>query len=179
MKQNIFVSYNPGVEKEQSLALRLQTISSLYSAKIHLPDRSGSEKLSENTKQRIKDSTFFVLFLVSEIKKEVESEIKFASKLEKKVIIFLDTENECKNSIINENQYVTLIPFSHKNASTSDILKKLMKHNIFKSTSQNKNEISTSNKKKKSDSGGILLAIIAIGIGLFLLALLLNDDDDE
>ena len=48
MTPKIFISYNPDVEIEQSTALRLQTLSSLYNAVVHLPDRSGNPSLNFN-----------------------------------------------------------------------------------------------------------------------------------
>ena len=50
---NIFISYNPKVQAEQSLALRMQTLGALYGLSISLPDRVGVIGLKETTKQRI------------------------------------------------------------------------------------------------------------------------------
>ena len=87
---SFFVSYNPGVENEQSTALRLQTLAGLYGVVIHLPDRYGAIELKSSTKQRIADSVLFVMFSTKDLSKQVEEEVNHAISLGKKVLVFYD-----------------------------------------------------------------------------------------
>ncbi|MBI5914336.1 MAG: toll/interleukin-1 receptor domain-containing protein [Bacteroidetes bacterium] len=76
---SIFISYNPDSDFEQVLAVRLHTLGGVNGYHIMLPDRfaSGNE-LSSETKFRIGQADFFVLFSTGKISKAVQQEIEYA-----------------------------------------------------------------------------------------------------
>lgn len=165
MHPKIFVSYNPGVEIEQSTALRLQTLSSLYGATIYLPDRLGTNVLKETTKQKIADSQIFVMFSTQQLMKNVQEEVNYALQLAKRVVIFYDARvgknlNTAQNANLIET---TFDPFTEDAAS---IMKKAMDLGGFQDSSGG-----------SSNANNGLSAVVGIGLGLFLLWALTKEDD--
>lgn len=165
MQPKIFVSYNPGVEIEQSTALRLQTLSSLYGATVYLPDRLGTIALKETTKQKISDSQVFVMFSTQRLTNIVQEEVNFALHLGKRVIIFYDARvGKNLNTIQKPNLIETTFNPHTEDAAT--ILKKAMDLGGFQDAPGG-----------LSNSSSGLSAVVGIGLGLFLLWALTKDDD--
>lgn len=165
MQPKIFVSYNPGVEIEQSTALRLQTLSSLYGATVYLPDRLGTNALKETTKQKIADSQIFVMFSTQQLTKNVQEEVNYALHHAKRVIIFYDARvGKNLNTLQNPNLVETT--FDPHTEDAAIILKKAIDLGGFQDSSG-----------RPSTSSNGLSAVVGIGLGLFLLWALTKEDD--
>jgi hypothetical protein len=170
MTPKIFISYNPGVEVEQSTALRLQTLSGLYNAKVFLPDRSGKSGFKENTKQRILDATVFIMFSTDALSKDVIDEVNYALANQKMVIVFYDVrkgKNLDTSKITNKNNFHEKM-FNPEQTTPNELL------DYVKTVLENSNS-----DKIISGAGKILLALLGVGLGLLLLKALTDDDDEE
>lgn len=161
---SIFVSYNPKVATEQSLALRLQTLGSLYGLFISMPDRIGSSQLKSTTKQRIKDSVLFIVFSTQNLSKSVREEIQFARSLKKKIIVIYDKDVE-KNLKLKD---VVELEYDHKRDNPEKLINEILSLTKALGNKQKTKKV----KQKSSDSfSGILL----VGLGLLLLAAFASD----
>ena len=179
MTPKIFISYNPDVEIEQSTALRLQTLSSLYNAVVHLPDRSGSTGLKENTKQRIQDAMVFVMFSTHKLSKMVLDEVNYALQINKRVIIFYDKrigKNLNTSKIKNENLLERF--FDPEKDSPADLLNFVLDKGGFLSANHDAAQSQKKQAENKSDSttNAALAAIVGVGLGLLLLWAISDDD---
>jgi hypothetical protein len=77
--KTIFITYNPNSEAEQTLAVRLHTIGAVNGFRMYLPDRFNSNTfLDIETKRRIEESGFFVVFSMSYLSDIVKQEIEYA-----------------------------------------------------------------------------------------------------
>ncbi|GEM_PF-1030618 len=170
----LFISFNQGIEVEQSTALRLQTISSLYNAQVYLPDRLGSNQLKESTKQRIRDSQVFVMFSTHGISPQVKQEVEYALLHNKKVVIFYHKDYGKKVSFENVNRNMVLeIPYDPQNDNPADLLQNVFAHGGFLSQS---NEEPTTAEQSQNNALG---ALVAVGLGLFLLWALSDDNEPK
>ena len=168
MTPEIFVSYNPKSEIEQSTALRLQTLSSLYGAIVHLPDRVGSSGLKETTKQKILKSQVFVMFSTANLSEAVKQEIEYALKSDKRVVIFYDkVRGKNLDTFHIKNKNLVEAQFDPRKDDTATILKKVMDHGGFLGPKS-----LTPLSKRKNGANTTNMAIGAlVGVGLGLLAL--------
>lgn len=87
-EDRVFLSYNPKVEIEQVLSLRLQTLGAVNNISVMLPYRRTKLKLSGVTKDRILLCDYYVVFSTKALSKEVKEEIDFSIKNGKEVRIF-------------------------------------------------------------------------------------------
>lgn len=77
---NVFISYNPESDIEQTLAVRLFTIGGVSGFTMQLPDRGASGRVvTEETSYRIRMSDYFLMFSTSAISPVVRQEILIAS----------------------------------------------------------------------------------------------------
>lgn len=163
---NIFISYNPRVEAEQSLALRLQTLGSLYGLSVSMPDRTGSIELKESTKQRIAKASLFIVFSTRNLTKSVINEINYARELKKRIIVVYDKDVK-KNLGI---QGVLEIEYNHNEDKPDKIIAAILKE-INKQTAKS---------PKKSVAAGreddTIGAFLLVGLGLLLLGGLTTED---
>jgi hypothetical protein len=165
----IFVSYNPSVNSEQSLALRLQTLGSLYGLNISLPDRIGSITLKDATKQRIQDSNLFIVFSTRNLSKSVREEITFARTLKKKIIVIYD-KDVGKNLKLKG---VVEVEYDHKEDRPEKLINKILTEIRSKKPSvDGRRPMSTKAKNEESDSFG---AFLLVGLGLLLLAAFMSE----
>jgi hypothetical protein len=154
----IFVSYNPGVEIEQSTALRLQTLAGLYGVVIHLPDRYGAIELKSSTRQRIVDSVLFVMFSTQQISLQVEEEVNYALSCGKSVLIFYD-KSVGKNLTPPNDAKVIDEYFDPFVDTPATIMERVLKHG----------EIIKATQEMPKHENNIISAIVGIGLGLILL----------
>ncbi len=77
----LFVSYNPNIGDEQTLAIRIHTIGVANGLTMFLPDRFNSiNELDANTKTRIASADYYLVFALSnKLSEAVKAEIQFAS----------------------------------------------------------------------------------------------------
>lgn len=79
MTSSVFISYNSNSDIEQTLAVRLHTIGAVHGFNMLLPDRTGYGKsISSETKSRILQADYFILFSTTQISEVVYEEISFA-----------------------------------------------------------------------------------------------------
>jgi hypothetical protein len=157
----VFVTYNPGNEFEQTLAVRLHTIGAVHGFTMLMPDRFNNNTLNSETVYRIRSSDYFIVFstsaLTSVVQQEVDTAFQHLNDKSKILIIY----NKVKNLKHNENCTEVLIDAS-KN-SPQQILDKVIqeiKHNQKRS------------KKKthpENDATSVLGGILLIGLGLLAL----------
>jgi hypothetical protein len=162
----IFISYNPKVESEQSLALRLQTLGSLYGLSVSMPDRIGSVVLKEATKQRIDRANLFIVFSTRNLTKSVINEIEYARSLKKKIIVVYD--KDVKKNLDIEG--VREIEYNHLEDKPDKIIAEILKEinkQVVKSPRKN---LATA---KEDDTLG---AFLLVGLGLLLLGALTSKD---
>lgn len=163
----IFVSYNPTVDSEQSLALRLQTLGSLYGLNVSLPDRIGSVALKATTKQRIQDANLFIVFSTRNLSKSVRDEITYARTLKKKIIVIYDKD-------VGKNLKLTgviEVEYDHKEDKPEKLINKIL------TEIRSPKKITRTGKPRKTqqnetDSFG---AFLLVGLGLLLLAAFMSD----
>ena len=162
MYNKIFISYNQSVVAEQSLALRLQTLGSLYGLHISLPDRIGSSALKLTTKQRIEEANLFIVFSTRNLSKVVKDEVKFARTLDKKIIIIYD-KDVGKNLNLKG---VTEVEYDHNKDVPEKLIHKILSE--IRAPKKIGNKIPSKKvQKNESDSIG---AFLLVGLGLLLLA---------
>jgi hypothetical protein len=153
---NLFLSYNPEIDLERIIVLRIQTLASVYGTSILLPDRYHTNTLKHETKVRIRQSHVFVVFITNSISDIVKEEIEYALKLKRKVVIVFDPK-----LIIEPIQNSILIPFDFQNGSLP---------NLFNEISKHKNSFTESKNDKT------LVTVLGVAVGLFLFYTLLGDE---
>lgn len=160
MNNKVFITFNPDIKIEESTALRLQTISSLYGIAVDLPARVAIGH-KDITKRRIMDSGIVVCFALS---KKLSSEMKFdletAMNAKKPILVIYDKHQD---EVIDFNNYPYLkkVKIDYSNSNTAlDEIAAFLKQTIEKSKPQ---------KAVKSDNTPALLALLGIGVGLLAL----------
>jgi len=168
MKQTtVFVTYNPGNDFEQTLAVRLHTIGAVHGFNMLMPDRFNSNgRLSNETAHRIKSSDYFIVFSTSALTSIVQQEVStaFAHLKDKSKILII--YNKVKNLKHNEN--CTEVFIDAGKDTPQQILDKVI-HEV----KQNQKGI----KKKtapEDDTTSVLGGILLIGLGLLALDSLFN-----
>lgn len=163
--QQVFITYNPGNQVEETLALRLHTIGGVSGFQMQLPDRYYTgNMLSDATKYKINQSDLFVLFSTGIPTQMVIDEVDCAwnhFKDRQKIII---VQSYGDNSMFNalEGQ-VTLIDFNPKVQSLDTVLE-VVKNSFY--IEANKDVL----KKRKEEDGKALVALFGVGLGLLALA---------
>ena len=169
MKQNtVFVTYNPGNEFEQTLAVRLHTIGAVHGFNMLMPDRfHNNGKISSETSFRIKSSDYFILFSTSALTQVVLQEVNTAFthlKDKSKVLIIY---NRVKNLKHNENCTEVFID-AGKN-SPQQILDK-----VIQEIKQNQKGLKKNNVVTEDDTTSVLGGILLVGLGLLALDSIFN-----
>ena len=160
MSKNIFITYNPKSESEESTALRLQTISNLYGLNILLPYRIGTTGLSLETKSRIDKSYFVVSFCIERLSKQQKEDLTFAIQQKKAIIVLYDANKDVKinfKGVPNVKEiHVDFTKTDEALHNIADFLrKKLVGSSVNKVT-----------RKKQDDESGLGIALLSIGLGL-------------
>lgn len=174
MPNKIFISYNQSVGSEQSLAVRLQTLGSLYGLHISLPDRIGSSALKVTTKQRIEDAKLFIVFSTRNLSKAVKDEIRFAHTLDKKIIVIYD-KDVGKNLNLKG---VTEVEYDHGKDEPETLIHEILNEIRTPQKASNKKPSGRTQKKVKDDSDSIG-AFLLVGLGLLLLAAFMPDSQKK
>lgn len=168
MKQaTVFVSYNPGNDFEQTLAVRLHTIGAVHGLNMLMPDRFFEHTpISNETVYRIKSSDYFILFSTSPLTETVQQEVAtaFSHLKEKSKIIII--YNKVKN--LKHNEKCTEVFINTNKDSVQIILDKVI-HEIKHSQVPKKN-----NAQQQEDTATILGGILLVGLGLLALDSLFN-----
>ncbi len=163
---HIFVSYNPKVQEEQSLALRLQTLGALYGLHISLPDRLGSHALKQATIDRIKKADLYIVFSTRTLEKSVKDEINTALQFKKQIVVIYDKDI---GKILNLDGVVE-IEYDRRGESSDAFLKRVL---------DEIQKLQIDNRKKKEDATATAVgAFVLVGLGLLLLGALISDDKE-
>jgi hypothetical protein len=169
MKQTtVFVTYNPGNDFEQTLAVRLHTIGAVHGFNMLMPDRFNSNgRLSNETTFRIKSADYFIFFSTSQLTMVVQQEIStaFAHLKDKSKILII--YNKVKNLKHNEN--CTEVYIDARKDSPQQILDKVILQIKQNQKSTKKNAVA-----QEDDTTSVLGGILLIGLGLFALDSLFN-----
>ncbi len=165
----VFVTYNPGNDFEQTLAVRLHTIGAVHGFNMLMPDRfQNTGKINSETAFRIKSSDYFIFFSTSDLTDLVQQEVKtaFASLKDKSKILII--YNKSKN--LNHHENCTEVFIDASRDSMQTILNKVMQE-IEKSKKAIKQKAPLKKDEQTiSPLGGILL----VGLGLLALDSLFN-----
>lgn len=181
-EETIFITYNPGNEFERTIAARLHTIGAVNDFRMYMPDRFNSETvLDEETKRRIENSDYIILFSMGKISKIVKHELNYAFdyfKDKSKIIIIHDKHQEKPLDISRE--YFTVVEFDYLNDNQDEFVKRVI-HAIKPAGSKSKKKTKNVTSEIADNMGGViaitaLTAIIIIGLGLLLLSLLKKEE---
>lgn len=168
MKQTtVFVTYNPGNDFEQTLAVRLHTIGAVHGFNMLMPDRfNGNGRLSNETAFRIKSADYFIFFSTSQLTTVVQQEIStaFAHLKDKSKILII--YNKVKNLKHNEN--CTEVYIDARKDTPQQILDK-----VIQQIKLNQKAI-TKNSPAQDDSMSALGGLLLVGLGLLALDSLIN-----
>lgn len=170
--RKIFISYNPSIQQEQSLALRLQTLSSLYGLNVSLPDRVGSKTVKDSTKERIAAAELFIVFSTISLSKMVRDEIMFARTQHKKVVVVYDKDvpRNMKVSGVKE------IEFDRRKDSPDRVLLDILKETGQNALSKLTPKKGAKSSKKPAKSDDSFAGFVLVGLGLLLLAAFISDE---
>jgi hypothetical protein len=177
MKQTtIFMTYNPKVGTEQTLAVRLHTIGAVNGFRMYMPDRYNSDSiLDTETQRRINMSDYFVLFSLGSLSPIVKQEIEYAFQhlQDKSKIVVIYDSRKGKNLKGEITQYFTPFYFNPTEGNVDEFLNKIVttifhkEHNLISPNNQHKAEKARLESEKQTQQG--VVALLGIGIGLFIL----------
>lgn len=161
MTNNIFITFSPSSQAEESTALRLQTISNLYGLSVALPYRQKTNaEINTETKKRIDNSTFIVAFCADGLTKFVKEELNYAILKKKPIVVIYDTTKGKKiNFKTNTNIKEVFVDFN----KTDDALHSIA--NFIRSKIQITQVKRTKQQTTNNDSG-VGVALLGIGLGL-------------
>lgn len=169
--KKVFITYNPTSEEEQILAVRLHTIGALNGFRMYLPDRYYSiEALEDETKNRIMESDWFVIFSTRPLSKIVRDEINYAITIAKKdpsrIIVIYSSQNgkNLKGSMVNKFKSYYFDPSKKQ---IDEFLKE-----IFDDISKKNYEVVSRKLAAKESENNALKALLGIGLGLVVLSAL-------
>lgn len=186
MKQTtIFITYNPKVGTEQTLAARLHTIGAVNGFRMYMPDRFNSDSvLDTETRRRIAMSDYLVLFSMSALSPIVKQEIEYAFEhlQDKSKIIVIYDSRVGKNLTGDITEHFTQFSFDptvgNPDEKLGEILRQIFhkeelnaQHDVIE---QQQAEIQRLNKEKEQVQKGIA-ALLGIGLGLFILGALAQE----
>ncbi len=180
----IFITYNPKIAGEHTLAVRLHTIGAVNGFRMYLPDRFNSDsELDTETQRRINLSDYMVFFSLGTLSPIVKAEIKYAYlhfQDKSKIIVIYDSRKgkNLKGEIADDFTSFQFNPLS----DNQDLLSQKIMNTIFAKQqveaqkvliSQQKAEIKRLEKEKEAQQA--LSALLGIGLGLFVLGALIKE----
>lgn len=174
----IFITYNPNVESEETLAARLHTIGAVSGFTMYLPDRFNSEsEISEETKARISRSNYFVMFSTKPLSDIVKQEIEFAFNYfhdKSKILVIYDKEKG-KNISGEISKYFTPFYFNKIDNPQDKLLKNIINTISHKEKDKIIKKQTEIIQKQKNDSNA-LVALLGVGLGLLVLGTLFGKE---
>ena len=160
---SIFVTYNPKSDLEQTLAVRLHTIGAVNGFRMFLPDRYNSETILDNeTKRRIGEADYFIMFSTQKLSKIVQQEINYAAQVlrDKSRIIVIYNSRVGKNIIGATTDNFTALQYDPASDQQDAFLHQIM--DIIKAK-----EIANLNDNNSQQQA--LIALLGIGLRIFVL----------
>ncbi len=169
MKQTtVFVTYNPGNDFEQTLAVRLHTIGAVHGFNMLMPDRYNSNGILNNeTAFRIKSADYFIFFSTSQLTSIVQQEINaaFTHLRDKSKILII--YNRVKN--LKHGANCTEVIIDARKNSPQEILDR-----VIKQIKLNQKGALKKVTPVKDDTMSVLGGILLIGLGLLTLDSLID-----
>ncbi len=162
----VYITYNPGSEVEQTLAVRLHTIGAVNGFRMLLPDRLYSETiLDDETKQRIASADWFILFSTQLNSSIVQQEIDHAvsSGLPASRIIIIYNPAYPPQVIGSSSGQIFMVPFDPWTQSFDEVAQ-----DVLLTISRGiRSEMEAQSRQKNG-----LIALVGIGLGLLALNVL-------
>lgn len=159
---SVFVTYNPGNEFEQTLAIRLHTIGGVHGFNMLLPDRfGGTSKPNSETIYRIRMADYFIFFSTSTLTSLVKQEIDYAFEHLKDKSRIIIIYNKKKNLKHNEN--CTEIYIDSGKQTHQEIVNTVIDKMKASSKATHKKEV------QEADVADVLGGILLVGLGLMAL----------
>lgn len=159
----LFISYNPKQPDEQTLAIRLHSIGAVNGFRMFLPDRFNSDRVLDlESKRRIDESDYFILFSLSEaLSPIVIEEIEYAWKKfkDKSRIIIIHRIDKGQALDFHAIKHCTTINYNPFEETMDNVSKRVM-NDIFHKEDK---------KQKDKESQRGLAALLTIGLGLLTL----------
>ncbi|MFN7301905.1 MAG: hypothetical protein ACOVSS_13800 [Bacteroidia bacterium] len=164
---SIFLSYNPGNDVEETLAIRMHTLGAVHGFRMYLPDRFlNEEDLSVETQSRINASNYYIMFSTQKKLSDVtrkEIQFAFAQKKDRSKIIVIYDKEVGKN-LKNADEFTALF-YDKANESMEQFSSKVLQK--IKTLNDNDKSMSPKEAAKEDDAmAGFVLA----GLALLLLA---------
>ena len=186
MKQTtIFITYNPKVGTEQTLAARLHTIGAVNGFRMYMPDRFNSDSvLDTETRRRIAMSDYLVLFSMSALSPIVKQEIEYAFEhlQDKSKIIVIYDSRVGKNLTGDITEHFTQFSFDPTVGNPDVILGEIL-HRIFHTEAvSTQHEVRGQQadiqrvQKDMEQAQKAIAALLGIGLGLFTLGALAQEN---
>lgn len=173
----VFVTYNPGNSQEQTIAARLHTIGAVSGFRMYMPDRFNSETVLDNeTKRRINQSDYVVMFSMGKLSTIVKHEIETAFKHigDKSKIIIIYDKHKGKNLKSEITNYFTPFYFDKYHNKQDELLKAVINTIFHKEKNEiiNKQEGVIRKLNKEISDASAISALLGVGLGLLILGVL-------
>lgn len=165
----VFITYNPRSREEETLAVRLHSIGAVNGFTAYLPDRYNSiSRVDPETKARIQEADYFVMFAFDNVSPLVKEEIEIAKQhLGDSSKIFIIHRKNLTSKVKQQGlSGVTFVDFDPSVQSIDTVIQTVFK-NIDRRERQGQNN---------GNENGVI-ALIGIGLGLLALAAIFNNDE--
>jgi hypothetical protein len=173
----IFITYNPNVASEHTLAVRLHSIGAVNGFRMYLPDRYNSDSiLDAETQRRINLADYMVFFSLGKLSNIVKQEIEYAFKHfqdKSKIIVIYNSVNG-KNLKGEITHHFTSFQFNPVQDNQERLLQNIVNTIFQKQKTDNQNTQIRKIKEEQETQQGIS-ALLGIGLGLFVLDALIDD----
>ena len=167
----VYITYNPGSEVEQTLAVRLHTIGAVNGFRMLLPDRLYSETfLDDETKQRIASAEWFILFSTQRHSSIVQQEIDHAvsSGLPASRIIIIYNPAYPPQVIGSSSSQIIMVSFDPLTRSFDEVAQDV----LLRISQEIMSEMEAQSRQKNG-----LIALVGIGLGLLALNALSSTEE--
>jgi len=169
MQNSIFISYNPNSARERQLAQDLYKKGKQNGFFIYLPERTHGDNLTYETRNRIDNAEWFVIFSTVPLSRTVADEVNYAIQRGKEPnkIIIIYSRQLGRNITGNTNITDRFISFDIDDYDLNSIEK--LKNDIFLRISQNITTNAQRRLQQTEDTNTALKVILGIGIAALLL----------
>ncbi len=173
--KTIFITYNPGNNAEETIAARLHTIGAVSGFRMYMPDRFNSSSILDlETKRRINQSDYLIMFSMSTLSNIVKQELEEAFKhiQDKSRIIVIYDKQRGKNLNSPVTNYFTSFFFDKYNNRQEDLLHAIINSILHRESMEKTTTGSPHGLTSKDTENTALAALLGVGLGLFILGIL-------
>jgi len=176
--RSIFITYNPGVPLEQTLAVRMHTIGQVNGFEMYLPDRYNNirNSVDPETEFRISNSKWFICFATQSLSPKVQQEIEYAYRKKRdrsKIIVIYDVSRLRKPS--GPHAHFTEYPFDPSTQTPDQVLADI----LIGITRANEAEAAPQRRRMAEGEKKALAAFLGIGVGLLALNALAGNEPEK